>query len=342
MRDFDLEAFITRKRKGFVETEKLLDRYGELDEWMLREQATPLVASGVLAPTNKAKIVLQGNPPLYTKYRIRIADVEPYDASGLHPRIAESSWVKNNPEMAREQDALLRGLSDALCGRLSVSGLDHREAGYVLALDEHVFDDKSDGLKVLNGLSVTFQELGVHEATFPPTMETYPDGDGTIIVSENVGPYNRLRRVARDPENARDSFGFVPSAVVLGNGNAASRPGFIPDVLEQVRCGKGASILYWGDVDRAGVAILAAVIRSSTVACAPWTATYHAVLQRARKRAPRVSGDRRETRVDDDVLTNALDKEDAILARRLLERNSLLPQEALPPAAYQDGSLSWR
>ena len=194
--------------------------------------------------------------------------------------------------------------------------------------------------RTLVSLHVELSELGVVDVPWPPTMETYPHGDGTIIVSENAGPYNHLRRIARSQDAAVRAFGFTPSAVVFGAGNSVTRPGYIEDVLEQARLPHGSRLLYWGDLDRAGIGMLCHVVSSNASLASAWAAPYHMMLEAARRREPRDSLDGRGIIPDLTPLEEVLAPADMALTRRLLERGSLIPQEAVPPHAYSDGDLS--
>ncbi|MDO4538354.1 MAG: DUF2220 family protein, partial [Coriobacteriales bacterium] len=258
----------------------------------------------------------------------------------LTSRIAESAWIRNHPDEARELDDFLRQLSNALVGVLDTTGLDKREAGYLLALDEHAFDGSTIYTKALSGLGVELSEIAVVDAPYPPTMETYSHGNGTIIVSENVGPYNRLRSIARNHDDALAAFGFAPSAVVLGNGRFATHPRFVADVLEQAQLPQGSRLLYWGDLDREGLSILAELASGSLVCTCAWAQPYHAMLEAARHKAPRASRDQRGILPDFAPLEMSLSTSDLALAQRLIKQGAIVPQEAVRPEAYRDGSFA--
>lgn len=336
---FSLRNDVMQRGKGYVDTEKVLERQ-ELTAQELWPQIAELLSDGLIEPTRSAMTLYAGTPPLLSKYRIVPVDLEPYDATGLSPRIAQATWLTRHPDKAREVDDFLKRVSLALEGELDTSGLDKREAGYVLALDEHAFDGTTKFTRALHALRIDLAELGVADVPWPPTMETYGHGNGFVVVSENVAPYNRLRRIARDPDAAARAFGFAPTAVVFGNGNLAARPGFVADVLEQAQLPAGSKLLYWGDLDQAGIKILCQLFEDATADVMAWKASYHAMLEAARRRMPRESRDRRGIPIDLTPLREVLSTEDFSLASRLIDRGYIVPQEALSPSAYEDGSLS--
>lgn len=340
--ELDLAKYVRRKRGGFIRPERLREEYPGISLADLQSQAARLEKLGVLQRTKSSKMLLDGQPPLLSCYRIIVEKPEPYDTSDLEARIAESPWIVRHPDDAREHDQFLRQLSRVLSGDLDVSGLDHREAGYLLANDEHAFDEEGRLKGVLKGIGVTLEEVGVHVIPYPPTLETYARDNGPIIVSENVGPYNRLRRIARSRHGALVAFGFAPSAVVLGNGNYATRPRFVTDVVEQVGLQSEPHIVYWGDVDRAGLSILAGLARSCEAVVKPWAPAYHAMLGEARKRPPRTSMDLRGVIPDLSCFAGVLDSADLVLLDLLVSKGCIVPQEALQPEAYANGSLACR
>ena len=339
-RGFSLRAYVDKKRSGYVLCESILARHPEVLPTQLKEEVVALMDEGRLEPVKAARVMYRGTPPLMTKYRIVVDPSDTLDTSGLNPRIADSSWVASHPDRAKDVESFLRQLSLALDGTLDCAGLDKREAGYVLALDEHAFDESTAYTRALSSLKIDLAEIGVTDAPYPPTMETYPGRKAIVVVSENVGPYNRLRRIARDQDLAATAFGFAPAAVVFGNGRFATNPNFVPDILDQAGLEKGARLLYWGDLDREGVRILTSVCADPSVRAEAWAGPYHAMLDAARRRAPRDSADERSIPTDPTILEASLSPSDLALAKRLLARGAIVPQEAVSPEAYADGSFS--
>lgn len=126
--------------------------------------------------------------------------------------------------------------------------------------------------------------------------------------------------------------------VVFGNGYLVDDPHKLPDLLA-AQYAEDVCVLYWGDLDRAGLQILAKLteMADGRFEVRPFTAAYRLMLQRAMTRFPDPL-DNEETDQAGvplrglDLLEGELKPREAAYLREVLDNARLIPQEIITAA----------
>ena len=155
-----------------------------------------------------------------------------------------------------------------------------------------------------------------------------------LVVSENLDPWVNMRN-ALFLDGRKKILGERVHGVVFGNGYLVDDPHKLPDLLDTL----GASdvrILYWGDIDRAGLSILAklADMADGRFSVEPFAPAYRKMLRRAMRRFPdplqNEETDQGGVRVAGlDLMEGALTKEEMAYLRAVVEGARLIPQEII-------------
>lgn len=207
----------------------------------------------------------------------------------LDPRMWINGWLLSTPEAYVRYESELRAISAALEGSQTLGDgtLSCRELSYQIFGDEKYLGLEEEGRKLLHlmGLSdlVVFRpqaKLGLlhHIPTHHKHMR--------IVVSENLDPWLNMRD-AMYRKGQKRFFGERVHGVVFGNGYVVNDSHKLPDLLDALEA-ESVEVLYWGDIDRAGLQIMNRLKESMDGAypVKPFIPAYRAMIERAMQRFP--------------------------------------------------------
>lgn len=333
-----IESFITKRKhgKGYITLENLQDILGTRDQGRIYAAVSPLLEEDAIVPLKNAKGNGSMTVPLFQKYRITPPDVPTHDLTQLNPLLLSTSYLEHHPAPCHEWWAELRMLSSWLSDGRHVRDASLRERCWEVFGNEKAAEIKGLRKCVYNACGKELRDVLM---VFDDSPEDLPfvvrpgsSCPSHVIVSENRDPYLSVRRGLLSGKTTL--FGVPVDAVVYGRGNVARQNGgaSLNLALESMCATKDATVLYWGDIDREGLSILASLC--STNAVRPFVRAYELMLEATKTHAPRTSPDGRKMTVPD--IEGLFEHE---LKSRLLaiaDEECLLPQEAIASRAIME------
>lgn len=255
----------------------------------------------------------------------------------LDPRLWINGWLLSTPDAYTLYERELRALDAAIAGRpgLGDGTLSLRELSYRVFGDEKFLALESEGRKLLHlmGLSdiVTSRpQVKLELLHHIPRRHRHM----RLVVSENLDPWVNMRN-ALYADGRKRILGERVHGVVFGNGYLVDDPHKLPDLIAALDA-EDVTILYWGDIDRAGLSILAKLsdMADGRFAVEPFVPAYRLMLRRAMERfddpldnEPTDQGTVQVRGLD--LLEASLKKREAAYLRDVIDGARLIPQEIL-------------
>lgn len=259
---------------------------------------------------------------------------------GLDPRLWINGWLLSTPDAFIRYERELRALDEALSGSalLGDGSLSCRELSYRVFGDEKFLALDSDGRKLLHLMGLS-DVVCCHPQVKLELLHHIPKYHRhlRLVVSENLDPWVNMRN-AMFMDGRKRLLGEKVHGVVFGNGYLVDDPHKLPDLLA-AQYAEDVCVLYWGDLDRAGLQILAKLteMADGRFEVRPFTAAYRLMLQRAMTRFPDPL-DNEETDQAGvplrglDLLEGELKPREAAYLREVLDNARLIPQEIITAA----------
>lgn len=253
----------------------------------------------------------------------------------LDPRLWINGWLLSTPEAYVRFERELRGLDAALSGSpaLGDGTLSLRELSYRVFGDEKFLAPESDGRKLLHLMGLT-DVVRTRPQVRLELLHHIPKHHRhlRLVVSENLDPWVNMRN-AMFLDGRKRILDERVHGVVFGNGYLVDDPRKLPDLIETLGV-EDVTVLYWGDLDRAGLSILARLreMADGRFDVQPFAAAYRLMLRRAMKRFP----DPLDNEPTDqggvtmsglDLLEPCLKPRELDYLRVVLENALLIPQE---------------
>ncbi len=255
----------------------------------------------------------------------------------LDPRLWINGWLLSTPDAYTLYERELRALDAAIAGRPSLGDgtLSLRELSYRVFGDEKFLALESEGRKLLHlmGLSdiVTSRpQVKLELLHHIPRRHRHM----RLVVSENLDPWVNMRN-ALYADGRKRLFGERVHGVVFGNGYLVDDPHKLPDLIAALDA-EDVTVLYWGDIDRAGLSILAKLsdMADGRFTVEPFVPAYRLMLRRAMERfddpldnEPTDQGGVQVRGLD--LLEGSLKKREAAYLRGVIDGARLIPQEIL-------------
>lgn len=256
---------------------------------------------------------------------------------GLDPRLWINGWLLSTPDAFVRYERELRALDAALAGGATLGDgtLSLRELSYQLFGDEKFLAVESDGRKLLHLMGLT-DVVSTRPQVKLELLHHIPKHHRhlRLVVSENLDPWVNMRN-AIFLDGRKKLLGERVHGVVFGNGYLVDDPHKLPDLLSSLGA-EDVRVLYWGDIDRAGLSILArlAELARGRFSVEPFAPAYRKMLRRAMRRFPdplmNEETDQRNVRVEGiELLEPILSDAEADYLRAIVEDARLIPQEIL-------------
>lgn len=205
----------------------------------------------------------------------------------LDPRLWINGWLLSFPEAYELFEDKMRSLDRALVGSptLGDGTLTCRQLSYQVFGDEKFLEQDGDGRKLLERMGLRDivrhrpqPRLGLlhHVPRKRPHMR--------IVVTENLDPWLDIRELMY-ADGRRLILGERVEGVVFGNGYLVDDARRLPEFIDSLGC-DDVEVLYWGDIDRAGLQIYDRLRRvaEGRFELRPFVAAYVAMVHRARER----------------------------------------------------------
>lgn len=258
----------------------------------------------------------------------------------LDPRLWINGWLLSTPEAYVRFERELRALDAALAGSASIGDgtLSTRELSYRLFGDEKFLALDSDGRKLLHLMGLS-DAVATRPQTKLELMHHIPKHHRhlRLVVSENLDPWVNMRN-AMFLEGRKRILDERVHGVVFGNGYIVDDPHKLPDLIASLGA-EDVRVLYWGDIDRAGLSILAklASLADGRFGVEPFVPAYRLMLRRAMRRFPdpleNEETDQGGVRIEGlELLEPVLKPKEAAYLRAVVEGARLIPQEIVTAA----------
>lgn len=265
----------------------------------------------------------------------------------LDPRLWINGWLLSTPDAFLRFEREVRAIDAALAdGTLPGDGtLSLRELSYKVFGDEKFLAIEGDGRRLLQLMGLPMDVVAHRPQPKMDLLHFVPKRRRRLrlVVSENLDPWYNVRN-ALYLDGRKRVLGERVHGAVFGNGSLAGDTRRLFDLLDTLGA-EEVELLYWGDLDRAGLEILGNLARAAedvsaegglAVSVEPLAAAYRLMLRRARRRFPDPLGNEGTLQANIDVpeaglalLEGVLDKDDAAYLRGVLEGARLVPQEIL-------------
>ena len=285
-----------------------------------------------------------GNP----KHQGKSLDQVPYIRRGgqaeadLRARIVQldqrfwvNGWLLSHPGAFELYEKELLALNEFLVSGTTIGDVTRRQLAYQMGGDEKFFEYGSDGFRLLRSMGV--EDLIRHRPLPKPDLLYHAPRRRKhmrVLVTENLDPWLDVRDLMYE-EGVSQILGERIHAVVLGGGMPVLEPNRLHLLLDTLGA-DSYDVLYWGDIDRAGLDILLKLqaLLDGKFEVKAFTPAYQLMCDRAMARFPE-PGDNEKTgqinlEVDDtSAICDGLTPEAAAYAKAVIEDCCLIPQEIL-------------
>ena len=258
----------------------------------------------------------------------------------LDPRLWINGWLLSSPDAFVLYERELRALDAALAGSptLGDGTLSVRELSYQVFGDEKFLALESDGRKLLHLMGLS-EIVSSRPQVRLDLLHHIPKHHRhmRLVVSENLDPWVNMRN-ALYRDGRKRLLGERVHGVVFGNGYIVDDPHKLPDLIATLGA-EDVVVLYWGDIDRAGLSILDKLheLADGRFEVRPFTAAYRLMLRRAMRRYPdpldNEATDQRSVSARGlDLLEAELADDEVAYLRAVVEGARLIPQESVTAA----------
>lgn len=285
-----------------------------------------------------------GNP----KHQGKSLDQVPYIRRGgqaeadLRARIVQldqrfwmNGWLLSHPGAFELYEKELLALNEFLVSGTMIGDVTRRQLAYQMGGDEKFFEYGSDGFRLLRSMGV--EDLIRHRPLPKPDLLYHAPRRRKhmrVLVTENLDPWLDVRDLMYE-EGVSQILGERIHAVVLGGGMPVLEPNRLHLLLDTLGA-DSYDVLYWGDIDRAGLDILLKLqaLLDGKFEVKAFTPAYQLMCDRAMARFPEPGDNEKTGQVnlevgDTSAICDGLTPEAAAYAKAVIEDCCLIPQEIL-------------
>lgn len=253
----------------------------------------------------------------------------------LDPRLWMNGWLLSHPGAFTLYERELRGIDAALREGELPGDLTRRQLAYKMGGNEKFFEYGADGHKLLRAMGA--DDLIGHRLVPKADMLYHVPRrrkSMKILVTENLDPWLDVRDLMY--EDGRSLIlGERVHGVVLGGGNPVIENNRLSGLLETLGA-ETIEVLYWGDIDRAGLNLLQRLqaMLEGRYKVTPFMSAYRLMLERAMERYPDPDQNERTTQENVEVqdyssMLEGLSDEQAAYFSSIIQKCGLIPQEIL-------------
>lgn len=253
----------------------------------------------------------------------------------LDPRLWMNGWLLSHPGAFTLYERELRGIDAALQEGELPGDLTRRQLAYKMGGNEKFFEYGADGHKLLRAMGA--DDLIGHRLVPKADMLYHVPRrrkSMKILVTENLDPWLDVRDLMY--EDGRSLIlGERVHGVVLGGGNPVIENNRLSSLLETLGA-ETIEVLYWGDIDRAGLNLLQRLqaMLEGRYKVTPFMPAYRLMLERAMERYPDPDQNERTTQDNVEVqdfssMLEGLSGEQAAYFSSIIQKCGLIPQEIL-------------
>lgn len=253
----------------------------------------------------------------------------------LDPRLWMNGWLLSHPGAFTLYERELRGIDAALQEGELPGDLTRRQLAYKMGGNEKFFEYGADGHKLLRAMGA--DDLIGHRLVPKADMLYHVPRrrkSMKILVTENLDPWLDVRDLMY--EDGRSLIlGERVHGVVLGGGNPVIENNRLSGLLETLGA-ETIEVLYWGDIDRAGLNLLQRLqaMLEGRYRVTPFMPAYRLMLERAMERYPDPDQNERTTQDSVEVqdfssMLEGLSDEQAAYFSSIIQKCGLIPQEIL-------------
>ena len=253
----------------------------------------------------------------------------------LDPRLWMNGWLLSHPGAFTLYERELRGIDAALQEGELPGDLTRRQLAYKMGGNEKFFEYGADGHKLLRAMGA--DDLIGHRLVPKADMLYHVPRrrkSMKILVTENLDPWLDVRDLMY--EDGRSLIlGERVHGVVLGGGNPVIENNRLSGLLETLGA-ETIEVLYWGDIDRAGLNLLQRLqaMLEGRYKVTPFMPAYRLMLERAMERYPDPDQNERTTQDNVEVqdfssMLEGLSGEQAAYFSAVIQKCGLIPQEIL-------------
>ena len=285
-----------------------------------------------------------GNP----KHQGKSLDQVPYIRRGgqaeadLRARIVQldqrfwmNGWLLSHPGAFELYEKELLALNEFLVSGTMIGDVTRRQLAYQMGGDEKFFEYGSDGFRLLRSMGV--EDLIRHRPLPKPDLLYHAPRRRKhmrVLVTENLDPWLDVRDLMYE-EGVSQILGERIHAVVLGGGMPVLEPNRLHLLLDTLGA-DSYDVLYWGDIDRAGLDILLKLqaLLDGKFEVKAFTPAYQLMCDRAMARFPEPGDNEKTGQInlevgDTSAICDGLTPEAAAYAKAVIEDCCLIPQEIL-------------
>ena len=253
----------------------------------------------------------------------------------LDHRLWMNGWLLSHPGAFTLYERELRGIDAALQEGELPGDLTRRQLAYKMGGNEKFFEYGADGHKLLRAMGA--DDLIGHRLVPKADMLYHVPRrrkSMKILVTENLDPWLDVRDLMY--EDGRSLIlGERVHGVVLGGGNPVIENNRLSGLLETLGA-ETIEVLYWGDIDRAGLNLLQRLqaMLEGRYKVTPFMPAYRLMLERAMERYPDPDQNERTTQDNVEVqdfssMLEGLSDEQAAYFSSIIQKCGLIPQEIL-------------
>lgn len=253
----------------------------------------------------------------------------------LDQRFWMNGWLLSHPGAFELYEKELLALNEFLVSGTMIGDVTRRQLAYQMGGDEKFFEYGSDGFRLLRSMGV--EDLIRHRPLPKPDLLYHAPRRRKhmrVLVTENLDPWLDVRDLMYE-EGVSQILGERIHAVVLGGGMPVLEPNRLHLLLDTLGA-DSYDVLYWGDIDRAGLDILLKLqaLLDGKFEVKAFTPAYQLMCDRAMARFPEPGDNEKTGQInlevgDTSVICDGLTPEAAAYAKSVIDGCCLIPQEIL-------------
>lgn len=253
----------------------------------------------------------------------------------LDPRFWMNGWLLSHPGAFTMYERELTAINDVLTDGMLPGDITRRQLAYQMGGDEKFFEYGSDGFRLLRAMGM--EDVVRHRPMPKPDLVYHAPRRRKhmrVLVTENLDPYLDVHDLMYE-DGRTQILGERVHAVVLGGGTPVLEHNRLSLLLDTLGA-DSVEVLYWGDIDRAGVDLMMKLRAElgEKYKFSSFSPAYGLMVRRAMERFPDPADNESTGQANIDVpdmslVCEGMSAEEADYARAVVESCGLVPQEIL-------------